>query len=130
DRVAVMQDGRVLQVGAPKEPYDLTRTRFVAAFVGTNNLVPGRVSEQRSGQLVVETALGPLRAIAEAAVGERCVLAIRPENVALDSRPAPDGNLVRGRIAFVSYLGATVRSAVEAAGAPVMRADVSAAWTQ
>ena len=128
DRVAVMKDGRVLQVGAPKELYERPRTRFVADFVGTNNLVPGRVSERRSGQLVVETALGPLRAIAEAAVGERCVLAIRPENVALDSRPPPDGNLVRGRVAFVSYLGSTVRYDVEAAGGQIMRADVRDAW--
>src|SRR5438445_11019758 len=128
DRVAVMKDGRVLQVGAPKELDERPRTRFVADFVGTNNLVPGRVSEQRSGQLVVETALGPLRAIAEAAVGERCVLAIRPENVALDSRSAPDGNLVRGRIAFVAYLGRTGRYDVEAAGGQIMRADVRDAW--
>src|SRR5436853_4860617 len=42
DRVAVMKDGRVLQVGAPKELYERPRTRFVADFVGTNNLVPGR----------------------------------------------------------------------------------------
>src|SRR6266446_4501489 len=41
DRVAVMKDGRVLQVGSPKELYERPRTRFVADFVGTNNLVPG-----------------------------------------------------------------------------------------
>src|SRR3989441_6165802 len=128
DRVAVMRDGQVLQVGAPKELYERPRTRFVADFVGTNNLVPGRVSARAPGQLVVETALGPLRAIAEAAVGERCVLAIRPENVALDSRPAPAGNVVRGRVAFVSYLGSTVRYDVEAAGGQIMRADVRDAW--
>src|SRR6266404_1331871 len=45
DRVAVMKDGRVLQVGKPKELYERPRTRFVADFVGTNNLVPGRVTE-------------------------------------------------------------------------------------
>ena len=41
DRVAVMKDGRVLQVGVPKEIYERPRTRFVADFVGTNNLLPG-----------------------------------------------------------------------------------------
>src|SRR2546425_3806875 len=128
DRVAVMKDGRVLQVGAPKELYERPRTRFVADFVGTNNLVPGRVSARAPGQLVVETPLGPLRAIEEAVVGERCVLAIRPENVALDSGPSPAGNVVRGRVAFVSYLGSTVRYDVEAAGGQIMRADVRDAW--
>src|SRR6059036_3911187 len=44
DRVAVIRDGHVLQVGKPKELYERPRTRFVADFVGTNNLVPGRVS--------------------------------------------------------------------------------------
>jgi iron(III) transport system ATP-binding protein len=130
DRVAVMRDGRVLQVGAPKELYERPRTRFVADFVGTNNLVPGRVSARALGQLVVETTLGPLRAIEEAVVGERCVLAIRPENVALDSGPSPAGNVVRGRVAFVSYLGSTVRYDVETAGGQVIPADVRDAWHQ
>src|SRR5438046_5190941 len=102
DRVAVMKDGRVLQVGAPKELYERPRTRFVADFVGTNNLVPGRVTEWAGAELVVDTAVGRLRAVPSGPVVDRCVLAIRPENVALDSRSAPDGNLVRGRIAFVS----------------------------
>src|SRR5262245_7559852 len=47
DRVAVMKDGRVLQVGVPKEIYERPRTRFVADFVGTNNLLPGAVEERR-----------------------------------------------------------------------------------
>ncbi|HEY4910190.1 MAG TPA: ABC transporter ATP-binding protein, partial [Methylomirabilota bacterium] len=84
DRVAVMKDGRVLQVGAPKELYERPRTRFVADFVGTNNLVPGRVSGRAGADLVVDTAVGTLRAVSSGPVGERCVLAIRPENVAID----------------------------------------------
>ena len=85
DRVAVMKDGRVLQVGVPRELYERPRTRFVADFVGTNNLVPGRVRERRGERLFVETALGRLEAIphAAAAIADRCVLAIRPENVAI-----------------------------------------------
>src|SRR5262249_32053329 len=86
DRVAVMKDGRVQQVGAPKELYERPRTRFVADFVGTNNLVPGRVREQAKAGLLVDTALGALRAVAHGPmgqVGERCVLAIRPENMAI-----------------------------------------------
>src|SRR6266542_3678380 len=78
DRVAVMKDGRVLQVGIPKELYERPRTRFVADFVGTNNLLPGEVQERRGDQLVVETALGRLQAISNCAVAGRCVLAIRP----------------------------------------------------
>src|SRR5207249_3656684 len=83
DRVAVMKDGRVLQVGIPKDIYECPRTRFVADFVGTNNLVPGEVQERRGKQVVVDTALGRLQAISNGAVAGRCVLAIRPENVSI-----------------------------------------------
>src|SRR5262249_53359437 len=75
DRVAVMKDGRVLQVGIPKDLYERPRSRFVADFVGTNNLVPGEVQEQRDGRLVVDTALGRFEAIPNGAIGGRCVLA-------------------------------------------------------
>ena len=85
DRVAVMRDGRVLQLGAPRELYERPRTRFVADFVGTNNLIPGTVKGQDGETLFVDTALGPLRARAMGGVtpGQPCVLAIRPENVAV-----------------------------------------------
>src|SRR5439155_7316474 len=108
-------EGRARPPGRiPKELYERPRTRFVADFVGTNNLVPGEVQERRGDQLVVDTALGRLRAIPSGAVGGRCVLAIRPENVAIGA--AGDGNVVPGRISFVSYLGNTLRYDVEARG--------------
>ena len=130
DRVAVMKDGRVLQVGAPKELYERPRTRFVADFVGTNNLVAGEVLERRDQELVVRTAIGPLRAIPNGAVAGRCVLAIRPENVALGPAAggATDGNVVRGRVALVSYLGNTLRYDLETAGGLVLKADIRDPW--
>ena len=77
DRMAVMRDGRVLQLGPPRELYERPRTRFVADFVGTNNLVAGRVVE--AGETVlVETALGtcaPGRLAGAARwVGQSCML--------------------------------------------------------
>ena len=129
DRVAVMRDGHVLQVGPPKELYERPRTRFVADFVGTNNLVAGevRAGGGRSGDLVVSTALGPLRAVASGAVTGRCVLAVRPENVALGAA-AGDGNRVEGRVSFVSYLGNTLRYDVQTASGLVLKADIRDPW--
>jgi iron(III) transport system ATP-binding protein len=134
DRVAVMKDGHVLQVGVPKELYERPRTRFVADFVGTNNLLAGQVRERRGERLVVETGVGRLEAIPNAAIAERCVLAIRPENVAI----APDdaargvsangGNRVSGRVALASYLGNTLRYDVEAAAGDVLKADIRDPW--
>src|SRR6202795_972027 len=128
DRVAVMKDGRVLQVGAPKELYERPRTRFVADFVGTNNLVPGRVSERVGGEMVVDTALGRLRAVPSGTVGDRCVLAIRPENVAIGAAAANGGNVVRGRVSFVAYLGSTLRYDIEAGQGQLLKADVRDPW--
>ena len=130
DRVAVMKDGRVQQVGAPKELYERPRTRFVADFVGTNNLVPGQVRERAGTSLVVDTALGPLRAVAEGPVGERCVLAIRPENVAIaaGTEGTGEGNVVHGRVGFVAYLGCALRYDVESASGQVLQADIRDPW--
>jgi len=129
DRVAVMKDGRVLQVGRPKELYERPRTRFVADFVGTNNLVPGRVSGRAGAELMVDTAVGTLRAVSDVPVGERCVLAIRPENVAVDAGVGSvAGNVVRGRVSFVSYLGSTLRYDVEAGSGQVLKADIRDPW--
>jgi ABC-type Fe3+/spermidine/putrescine transport system ATPase subunit len=132
DRVAVMRDGRVLQVGPPKELYERPRTRFVADFVGTNNLVPGEVQGRdaagRGGELLVNTALGPLRAIADGAISGRCVLAVRPENVAVGAAPAGEGNRVAGHISLISYLGNTLRYDVETEPGLVLKADIRDPW--
>jgi iron(III) transport system ATP-binding protein len=128
DRVAVMKDGRVLQVGVPREVYERPRTRFVADFVGTNNLLPGQVTERRGDTLIVDTALGRLEAIPNGAVAGRCVLAIRPENVTIAVAPPATGNVVRGRISLTSYLGNTLRYDVETGGGPILKADIRDPW--
>jgi spermidine/putrescine ABC transporter ATP-binding subunit len=126
DRVAVMRDGRVLQLGRPRELYERPRTRFVADFVGTNNLVPGTVNGRDGEALVVGTALGPIRARAASGVGpgQACVLAIRPENVTVGGT---DGNRVTGRVTLVAYLGNTLRYDVDAGGT-ALKADIRDAW--
>src|SRR5204863_473752 len=58
DRVAVMRDGRVLQVAPPKELYERPAGRFVADFVGTNNFLPGTCREVAADRICAETALG------------------------------------------------------------------------
>src|SRR6266852_2671619 len=118
------------QVGAPKELYERPRTRFVADFVGTNNLVPGEVKGDggRGGDLVVSTALGPLRAVANGPVSGRCVLAVRPENVTLGAASTGEGNHVAGRVSLVSYLGNTLRYDVQTEPGLVLKADIRYPW--
>jgi len=132
DRILVFNKGAILQVGPPKELYERPANRFVADFIGINNLVEGTVaSVDRPGRrLVVTTALGDIGALFDERfpAGARCILAIRPENgVVAGARPA-DGNLLRGRIGFAAYLGHTLRYDVELAPGIAFKIDVRDAW--
>jgi spermidine/putrescine ABC transporter ATP-binding subunit len=136
DRVAVMRDGRVLQLGPPRELYERPRTRFVADFVGTNNLVTGRVAEAAGAAVAVDTALGRFRArspvgTASLPVGGQCVVTVRPENVTLvtgSDAGGGDGNRCAGRITLAAYLGNTLRYDVETASGLTLKADIRDPW--
>src|SRR5687768_1208376 len=108
DRVAVMRDGRIQQVATPKTLYERPVNRFVADFVGTNNFIAGVCKERAGDDVLVETPLGPLRARAAdgPGVGDRCLLAIRPENLSLE---ASGGNTVEGHVRLAAYLGSILR---------------------
>jgi ABC-type Fe3+/spermidine/putrescine transport system ATPase subunit len=127
DRVAVMRQGVILQIAAPKELYERPGTRFVADFVGVNNFIAGICREVADGRVVVETTLGALRGRPGGTVGpgQRCVLAVRPENIAL--HPGPE-NTCPGRVVLASYLGSTLRYDVETTAGPLLKVDVRDPW--
>jgi spermidine/putrescine transport system ATP-binding protein len=88
DRIAVVNAGRIEQIGQGRDLYERPRTRFVAQFLGTCNLLPGTVREVRDGVLVAVTELGELTAALDSAQrkfspGDPCTLAVRPEKVIL-----------------------------------------------
>ncbi len=92
DRIAVMQEGRILQCSAPRELYERPISRAVAAFVGEMNFLPGRVTKANGTQVLVEVAgLGPL-AVPPAAckldAGDAITLALRPERLAIQPASA------------------------------------------
>jgi spermidine/putrescine ABC transporter ATP-binding subunit len=115
DRVAVMNRGRLEQVGAPLDLYESPRTRFVAEFVGESNLLAGTVAAADGGELALVTRGGlrvPL-APGSASVGETLTLLVRPEKIAL----AAEGRaLVGGEVVEAIYLGESTRYVVRAAG--------------
>jgi iron(III) transport system ATP-binding protein len=131
DRIAVFNQGKVLQVGAPKALYERPANRFVADFIGVNNLVEGIVrGVHDGGRVEVETAVGALDGIAGTALatGERCVVCVRPENVALaDGEAQPERNAVAGKVAFAAYMGNTLRYDVDVGGV-TFKADVRDPW--
>ena len=126
DRIAVFNQGRVFQVGPPKELYERPANRFVADFIGINNLIDGTVRSV-NGALVVETVLGQLRAMPDARfkAGDRCVLSVRPENASLDGK---EENSVNGKITFAAYLGNTLRYDVDLGQGTIFKADVRDPW--
>ncbi len=126
DRLVVMNAGRVEQLGSPREVYERPRTRFVAGFIGTSNLMSGTVRSLEGGTArldtgIDETVIVPDAAAAGARVGEPLEVTVRPEKIALGAT-APDAGRcgVRGRVAEVVYLGTSTQYSVATAGGSEM----------
>ena len=111
DRVSVMDRGRIAQTGTPGEVYEAPRTRYVADFVGTINLVEGTVAEVAGDRITLDAADGHRIEMHDAAAtvtrGETAWLAIRPEKLRVSKAPPADTgvNAVRGEVWDIAYLG-------------------------
>ena len=109
DRIVVMNEGKVEQIGTPFEIYNYPRTRFVASFVGTLNILRGRVVDPAAGSIEVDgQAIVAANGVAGAQAGEQRAVALRPEAVTLEDATG-DRNRMQGLIEEVSFLGAVVR---------------------
>ena len=132
DRIAVFSLGKVCQVGPPKALYERPTTRFVADFIGINNLVEGTVRsvEGPHGSVRADTALGEILAIHDERLrpGEQCVICIRPENLALNTPSGGERNHFKGKIAFTAYLGNTLRYDVDLGGSVNFKVDIGDPW--
>jgi iron(III) transport system ATP-binding protein len=96
DRIAVMKDGRLVQVGTPQELYGAPRNAFVAEFMGPTNLIAGEVVAVADGLVRVATGMGEIVASAGPASGPVTV-SIRPELISIFGRG--DGNVGNGAVA-------------------------------
>ncbi|MDA0565469.1 ABC transporter ATP-binding protein [Streptomonospora sp. S1-112] len=120
DRIAVMNEGRVEQLGTPAEVYEHPATRFTAGFIGTSNLLSGEVADTGGGVTAIEVA-GAGRVLAAGGAqaggfpaGVRVDVTVRPEKVAI-ARAEPRGDLVRlrGTVTEVVYLGSATHYTVK-----------------
>ena len=121
DRIAVMSNGWVEQIGTPEEIYHRPATLFVAGFIGSANLLPGVVGERSGARCVVELASGErLTGVRNdaPAVGDRVSVMLRPERVEVITDPARlvDGCHLRGTVRDLVFQGAAVRLTVGLAG--------------
>lgn len=109
DRVAVMNGGRIEQVGSPGELYERPCNPFVAGFVGSCNLIKGRFLYREGDVVLVETELGKIRSALQTAEAERAdqnevTLAIRPEKVLFGPTDETE-NQFQGTVEAVEYQG-------------------------
>lgn len=123
DRIVVLNDGRVEQIGTPSEIYNFPSTRFVASFVGTLNQLQGTVVDVRMGTVRVgDQTLTSSNPITDLVAGQACVLAIRPEALLMES-PQPGRNSITTVVEDVSFLGSIVRIRTRL-GSEVLSLDV------
>lgn len=109
DRMAILEDGVVLQVGSPRQIYGRPHTRTVAHFIGETNFMTGRLIENNGTGVKVETDYGLLHGImadpsADPDTGSEVTISIRPECFRLGTK-ASDHNVITGRIGESVYLG-------------------------
>ena len=118
DQVVVMYKGIAEQAGTPFEVYNAPKTRFVATFVGTLNVLQATVEDSASGTVRVGDFVFPVSMAAPSGNGARISLAIRPESIRLKGAEACDIN-VPADIQDVSFLGSVIRIRAMVLGAPV-----------
>ncbi len=109
-RIAVMEEGRFLQVGTPKEVYEYPTNRFVADFIGTINIFEGRVTATDADSITVDSqdAGGELRAVNERDVstGLDVCIAVRPEKIFVSrEEPRDEAIRLRGVVDNLGYFG-------------------------
>ena len=124
DRVVIMNEGEIQQVGSPMDVYRAPRTRFVADFVGTNNIVDGVVRRSGKGKWVIVTELGEFTSSnpsqSDIADGAHVHLVVSSDLVSVNKQSkaaAPATvNTVAARLVGESFVGNVVTLVVEAAG--------------
>ncbi|TPM36859.1 ABC transporter ATP-binding protein [Mesorhizobium sp. B2-3-4] len=116
DRIAVMYGGKAEQVATPFEIYNRPATKFVANFVGTLNVLEGKVTDAASGKVQVNTQEVSLKGkLNGSKSGDTLSLALRPEAISLGSQPGHDSRLT-GEISEVHFLGSVIRVRVGIGG--------------
>jgi putrescine transport system ATP-binding protein len=126
DRIGVMDKGRLVQVGSPRELYESPNSVWVATFVGDMNFIEGLVVSQKgnlltlrteeAGTIIVTSSVKPV-------AGMTIPLAIRPEKIRISSETASSelANALRGEIVDINYLGDSSVYYVKVASGSVMK---------
>ncbi|MGP1346284.1 MAG: ABC transporter ATP-binding protein [Phycisphaerales bacterium] len=112
DQIAVLNNGRVVQVGAPKDLYARPINRFVAEFLGEATLLPGTFTPTPNAHGVIRTAVGDLNSAATDTPAGPAIAVVRPE--AWRITPTDSGSGIRGRVREVRFMGELTEYLVDA----------------
>ncbi len=127
-RVAVMDEGKLIQVATPDRIYESPDSVYVADFIGDVNIIQGRAT-QSGDKVQVSWAKGqpPITAITAKsfATDQTCWLAIRPEKVAISADQPQSSNAVQGKILDIAYLGNISTYHVQLASGHVIKAQTA-----
>ena len=125
DRVAIIDRGRVAQLGPPEELYRRPRSRFVAEFLGETNFIPGHLRQQAGPDAIVDTGVGMLRSRSTPpAAGQEFLCSIRPEALRIGEARAE--NTLLGTVRETTYLGELAQHLIEIGpGVTVRVADLN-----
>ncbi len=114
DRIAVMDQGRIVQVAGPAEIYEAPRSRYVAEFIGDVNIFEGRARAIDANRIAIDLLDAPAGLTAPAPAdrptpGDTVLLAVRPEKIHIAPGPPPPDaeNVIVGVVAEIAYLGST-----------------------
>ncbi len=116
DRIAVLKDGRLAQVGTPGELYHRPANAFVAEFVGQTNLLTGQVVGREGRLARVRTPAGIITAVAAEASPQQVKLSIRPERIKLADSSGSKCNSLPGRAVENTFMGETSEHVVDVGG--------------
>jgi spermidine/putrescine transport system ATP-binding protein len=119
DRIAVMNQGKIEQIGTPQQIYEHPQTSFVADFIGDTNLFPGEITNIQSLLVEITTSTGGKIVVTRtsqtpAQLSQPVVVSVRPEKIQLSLyRPHVLNNCFEGRLINVMYLGTHVNYIVQ-----------------
>jgi spermidine/putrescine ABC transporter ATP-binding subunit len=124
DRIAVMKDGKIAQIGTPTEVYERPRTKFVSTFLGDSNFFSGQIVEQTGDRIKVSLApdlVLEARTQAGVELNRETILAVRPEKIFLSAQQPNGFNAVPAKVLHRVYMGTCTNYILQ----PVVGARIS-----
>jgi spermidine/putrescine transport system ATP-binding protein len=129
DRVVIMNEGRVEQVGTPREIHRAAASRFVAEFIGGSNLLAGPIAPREADEIAIDTAVGRIRVVDPArppmAPGTAATLVVAADRILLSRERRAVENEIIAHVSTMEFVGSTVTVFLDADGGTELSVQIS-----